>query len=201
MVRLPRLGCFGSLVFTVAILLGVYAIVAPWAFHIGGRLTPGIWWGVGRIRDSYGAQYGLYAYFSPYLRGGATRLGKMPWPRYSLRGSAWACTAAGAKYQFDLSGDIFGAWLDTDGKDVQIYLRERGRPKPTRRFSLYGRWNGQDLVLDDHKTMFMNFRPGGTLTPTGSYTSPVPERHATVTLSWGNYGEFESLCAGLARSH
>jgi hypothetical protein len=45
--------------------------------------------------------------------------------------------------------------------------------------------------------MFMNFRPDGALTPSGSYTSPVPERHATVTLVWGNESDFDSLCASL----
>jgi len=43
----------------------------------------------------------------------------------------------------------------------------------------------------------MNFRPDGTLTPSGSYTSPVPEKHATVTLAWGSESDFESLCASL----
>jgi hypothetical protein len=194
-----RFGCLGSLVFVVVFAVVFYVAVVPWSLHIGGRWTPlGTWQGVGRLRDSAGTQYGLYVRFYPFLRRGrrgGLRVGRRPWPSYDLRGTASACPAGGAKYEFNLRGEISGLWLDTDGKQVVLSLSEPRGPKLRRAFSLYGAFNGQDLVLDDRKTMFMNFRPDGTLTPSGSYTSPVPEKHATVTLSWGSYADFESLCA------
>lgn len=193
-----RFGCAGALLFTVGVALALYAVLAPWSFRIGDRWTPATWWGVGRLRDSNGAQYGLYAYFSPDFRGGASRLGNAPWPRTGLRGRAWVCTAGGAKYRFDLRGQIAGAWLYTDGAEMSLSLREPSGPKTPRAFSLYGAWRGTELPLDDHKTMLMHFRPDGTLTPSGSYTSPLPDRHATVTLAWGSYSDFESLCASLS---
>jgi hypothetical protein len=177
-----------------------YGIMAPWAFHAGDRWTPNtVWRGVGRLRDSSGAQYGMYCYFFPYFRGGASRLGRAPWPRVGLRGKASVCTGGDAKYHFNVSGEIDGAWLRTDGAEMTLYLKEPAGPKIRRAFSLYGGWRGPELPLDDHKTMFMNFRPNGTLTPSGSYTSPVPEKHATVTLAWGNQSDFDALCASLGR--
>jgi len=194
-----RLGCTGGIVLGLGIVLAMYGILAPWSFHIGGRWTPAAWWGVGRLRDSTGAQYGLYVYFFPdFHRGGISRLGSSPWPRFSLRGKGQVCTAGGAKYRFDLSGQISGAWLTTDGSEMDFSLREKPGPRIRRAFSLHGAWHGQELALDDRKTMFIHFRPGGELTPAGGYTSPVPEKHATVTLAWGSENDFESLCASLA---
>jgi hypothetical protein len=106
-------------------------------------------------------------------------------------------TAAGAQYQFGLRG-VTNAWLDTDGKTIMLDLREDRKQRPLRHFSLYGTWHGPDLVLDDRKTMFMYIQPGGSLAPTTSYTSPVPEKHAKVTMSWGSKAGFDSLCAALS---
>jgi hypothetical protein len=174
----------------------VYALLAPWSFRIGGRWTPGAWWGVGRLRDSTGAQYGLYVYFYPAFRG-ASRIGHDPFPRTGLRGRAAVCTAGGRQYAFDLRGQISGAWLDADGKQVSLSLSEPRALTIRRHFSLFGVWQGPNLVLDDHKSMIMYFRPDGTLTPAPSYTSPLPDKHANVTLSWGSQSDFESLCASI----
>ena len=166
----------GSLIFGVFITLAVYALVVPWSFHIGGR---------------------LYIYFYPYLRATTRLLGHKAWPATGLRGRASVCTKAGEVYRFRLSGDIYGAWLNSDGMEVGFSLMEPRGPKLRRAFDLYGVWHGPELVLDDHKTMFMNIRPDGTLTPTGQYTSPVPEKHAHVTLTWGSYSAFASPCRSL----
>lgn len=181
-------------------MVALYGVVAPWSFRIGGRFTPtAVWDGVGRLRDSAGNTYGLYVRFYPWLRGGATRIGNAPRPRLSLRGRAQVCTAIGTRYPFTLSGEMDGAWLRTDGAETHLSFAEPKNSGLRRHFSLHGVWNGPDLPLDDHKSMFMYFRHDGTLTPSGSYTSPVPEKHATVTLSWGSERDFESLCGSLHR--
>lgn len=82
----------------------------------------------------------------------------------ALRGKASVCTVARAKYQFGLRGET-NAWLDTDGKTVMLALKQNGRQRLPRHFSLYGTWHGPDLVLDDRKMMFMYIQPGGLLTP------------------------------------
>ncbi len=193
-----RIGCLGSTGLVVVVAVAVTLLLAPWSFHVGDRWTPnGIWRGAGRLRESTGAQYGLFLSFYADLHHRGSRSFGGPALRNGLRGNAQVCTAAGAKYRFDVRGGIAGAWLHTEGGQMTLDLREPPGPKLRRTFSLYGAWSGGELPLDDHKSMFRNFRPDGTLTPSGSYTSPVPERHATVTLASGNQSDFDSLCASL----
>jgi hypothetical protein len=193
------LGCLGYVFLGLGIAVATYAVIAPWSFHIGGRLTPHGWWGVGRLQDSAGAQYGLYLSLTPNFHRRASKIGNEAWPRSALRGRGWIRTAFGTKYPLNMSGDLYGAWLDTDGKVVHLGLAERTGATTRRSFRLWGTWHGPDLVLDDHKTMFMNFRPDGKLTPSGGYTSPVPEKYARVTLRWGSYSDFESICSNLQK--
>lgn len=198
-----RLGCFGGLVVGLGVVLAVYALLAPWAFHIGGRWTWSTTWsGVGELRDSHGARYGLYVYFYPEMRrgrGGGMHYGPAhPTPDTWLRGTATVCTAQGAKFPFKLSGDVYGAWRDVEGNEIVFDLREQTKEKTARHFQLVGAFHGSDLTMDDRKSMFMYFLPDGKLTPARSYTSPVPEKYARVTLQWGSTSDFDQLCAGLA---
>ncbi len=191
-----RLGCLSVLAICVLGVLSVYTVIALWSFHIGGRFTPKTEWaGVGRLRDSSGSVYGVYASFFPDIRRGSYGYHSRQHGT-ALRGKASVCTVAGAKYQFGLRGET-NAWLDTDGKTVMLDFREDGKPRLRRHFSLYGAWQGPNLVLDDHKSMFMYIQPGGSLTPTTSYTSPVPEKHANLTLSWGSKADFDAMCGAL----
>jgi hypothetical protein len=199
-----KLGCLGSLVFCVLIVLALYALIVPWSFHIGGRWTPlTSWQGVGRLRDSSGQQYGLQLSFFPEIsrgRGSGVHVGPaMPTPRSDLRGKARVCTAGGLRIPFDVRGDMYGAWLHSEGKLLRLNLGEKTNDKPKRHFTLSGSFHGPELPLDDDKSMFMYLQPDGKLTPTRSYTSPVPEKHATVTLQWGNDTDFDRLCSDLRR--
>ena len=55
-------------------------------------------------------------------------------------------------------------------------------------FDLYGRWHGQQLVMDDR----------------GGYASRFPSGvkidHASITLDWGSYSEFKSMCESFANT-
>ncbi|HEY7098333.1 MAG TPA: hypothetical protein VH437_16530 [Terriglobales bacterium] len=62
-----RRGCLanllGVLVLCVAVVYVVAGITSPWAFHIGGRLTPLLYWqGRGKLVTKNGV-YPLYVYF------------------------------------------------------------------------------------------------------------------------------------------
>lgn len=146
------------------------------------------------MRDSAGARYGLYV-----------RLGVSPTMDFrnqastccELSGKAQVCTAGGAMYQFNLGGSISGAWLRTDGAKVNINFGESGHPKSPRVFKLSGVWRGPNLVLDDEKSLWANFLPGGNLTPSPTSISPVPDKHATAIISWGNLSDLASICAGI----
>jgi hypothetical protein len=171
MVRIiPRLGCIGSFIFAVVLLLACMAVLAPRAFHMGGHWTPNMTWqGIGTMRDSTGRQYGLYASFYPYMRYG--RRSSMihvgpatPTPRYPLRGQASLCTQQGIRIPFDVGGDIYGVWLDAESKQIDLSLSERTDGKRKRRFSVHGSFQGPSLPMDDHKSMFM-YLPDGKLTP------------------------------------
>jgi hypothetical protein len=198
-----RLGCIGSLVFAFLFVVAFTAVMAPWAFHMGGRWTPTTeWHGIGRLRDSTGQEYGFYAAFFPDIgrRGRSVPVGRpMPWPHYSLRGSALVCTEQGLRIPFDLRGGIFGVYLHADDKPIHLNLTEKTNNNPRRHFTLSGSFSGPELAMDDQKSMFMYLQPDGKLTPTRSYTSPVPEKHATVTLQWGNETDFDRLCGELRR--
>lgn len=191
-VRSSCLGCLGSI---VVVPLFAYVLAAPLSFHLGGRWTPTEHWtGVGELRDSAGARYGLYVDFGAYpdleIRNQTTSC-------CDLSGKAEVCTAHGAQYQFKLTGSISRAWLRTDGAHVTLSLAESGHPKVQRVFQLSGVWRGPSLVLDDQKSMFQNFLPGGNMAPKTTFTAPVPEKHANVTVSWGDRSGLESICAGI----
>src|SRR5690349_17340233 len=129
MVRpIRRLGCLGGLIFLLLFGVAFTALMVPFAFHWGNRSTLMTeWQGVGRLRDSSGEVYGLHLSFFPYLRrvGRGPHVGPVrPWPRYDLRGTARVCTQQGMRIPFDVRGDIFGAWLDADGKLIELDLRE-----------------------------------------------------------------------------
>lgn len=198
-----RMGCISSVVFAFGLVIAVMALMVPWAFHIGGRWTlTTAWYGVGRLRDSTGQEYGLYTSIFPDVgrQGRGVHVGPaMPTPHSRLRGQAWVCTQKGMRIPFDVSGDIYGAWLNADGKLMHLSLREPTKDKLKRHFELHGNFQGAELALDDGKSMFMYLLPDGKLTPARSYTSPVPEKHARVTLEWGSEDDFARLCRELLR--
>lgn len=193
----PKLktGCFGCLATVIIVPLFAYVLAAPVSFHLGGRWTPiGRWTGVGRLRDSAGVLYGLYLRINAApnidMRNEATTC-------CEISGDAQVCTAGGAQYRFHVTGSLSGAWLRSDGAKVSLALSETGHPRVSRTFRLAGIWRGPDLVLDDEKTMFTNFFPGGNLTPNTTTTAPVPEKHAKVTVSWGDLRDFDRVCASI----
>ena len=50
-------------------------------------------------------------------------------------------------------------------------------------FDLYGRWHGQQLVMDNRD------RWGGL------FKSGMKIDHASVTFDWGSYSDFKNICA------
>ncbi|HXS97148.1 MAG TPA: hypothetical protein VN736_21275 [Candidatus Limnocylindrales bacterium] len=193
-----KTGCWGCFTTVIIVPLFAYVLAAPVSFHLGGRWTPiAQWKGVGRLRDSAGVVYGLFLQlnFSPTLdvRNQATTC-------CEIAGKAQVCTEDGARYQFKVSGQMSGAWLRTNGAKVELTLSEAERPKLPRTFRLAGVWRGADLNLDDQKSMYTNFLPGGKLTPNPMTRAGVPEKHATVVVSWGDLSDFDRACAGLRGS-
>jgi len=186
---LPRLGCFSALVFAFVFVLLVTAVLAPWAFRIGGRWTPEFWQGVGTLRTDSGDTYPLYIYFYPNFRSMSRLRLNGQRPTSGLRGTGWLCSAQGEKQLLDLSGTIYGTYLNTDGNQMGIRLLDYRRPfrinaQNRRYFDLYGRWHGPELVLEDTGGWERGFHPD---------PHNAKER-AKVTFTWGSYWDFKKLC-------
>lgn len=200
-VRPKRGGCLGCLpkllgiaIFGLAVFYGVMAITDPWAFHIGGRLTPFLTWhGYGQLQTKDGNRYPLYVSFYPSSHFSQLRREGLR-PTGGLQGYGWLCAAPGVSQRLDLSGTIYGGWRSTDGSLMAFRLLEwrttRDRllgTAPNRGYiDLSGRWHGSQLLVNqDFATPFR---------------SGLRFDHASVTLDWGTYSAFKELCAKMTKS-
>jgi hypothetical protein len=183
-----RLGCIGALFFGVIVVILLMLALYPWAFRIGGQLTPlTVWTGYGRLHSASGANSALYVrlvFHMPRGRGGS-----------NLRGSALLCTPQGRTYSYNLSGSVLKAWQSTEGKTTVLYLAGPQEDKSNRGFELRGVWRGGSLEMDDRGTMRRWFLPDGSLSPTNLPTHLLkPSDLAQTTLSFGSKEDFETLC-------
>jgi hypothetical protein len=177
------------LIAAVAFMWVVMVALNPWALHIGGRSTPLLYWhGTGTLNSKDGRTYPLYVSWfpgKPGRHGGGRREGKI-WSA-DLKGTGWLCLAPGSVERMDLSGTMYGGYLTSDQslfdfrflewqKPFQINYHNRGF------FDVAGNWHGPLLVMD---------RPNeqGIKLNTGPFID-----HATVTLHWASYDEFETAC-------
>jgi len=189
--RLIR-GCLTKLVVLsivgVAVLYAVIAVTSPWAFHIGGRSTPLMYWhGTGRLVAKGGVGYPVYILFYP-KESTSSPGGRREGLRSTgdLQGSGSLCTAPGVIQKLQLTGTVYGAWSTTDGSLMDFRLLETkyfdvGQQQGF--FDLAGRWRGPELALD---------HPGET---GNTFRSGLRIEGATATLNWGSYSDFEAACA------
>ena len=190
---LRRLGCFGALVFGFVVVLAVTALLAPWAFHIGGRWTPGMWWGYGKLRTTAGDEYPIFIYFYPNFRSMSRLRLNGQRPTSGLSGMGWLCSARGVTQRLDLTGDIYGTYLNTDGNQMGIRLLDWRRPfninyQYRRYVDLYGRWHGPELTLQDDGGRERGFHPD----------PHDAKARAAITFTWGSYSDFKELCNATA---
>jgi len=174
----------------IAFVWALTVVLNPWALHIGGRPTPLLYWhGTGTVVAKSGHTYPLYVSFWPGrprgFHGGGRREGKIVSAR--LTGTGWLCVAPGSIERMQLSGTMYGGYT-TDAESVLDFrLLEWRRPfsiNPPNRgfFDVAGNWQGQELVMN---------RPNeqGIRLNTGPFID-----HATVTLHYAAYAEFETAC-------
>src|SRR5579872_375466 len=117
-----KIGCLGALIFSLIVIGVITAVLAPWAFHIGGRWTPGMWQGVGKLRTKAGDEYPLYVYFFPNFRSTSRLRLNGQRPSSGVKGSGWLCSAPGQTQRLDLSGDVYGSYLSTEGNQTSFRL-------------------------------------------------------------------------------
>jgi hypothetical protein len=112
-----RGGClvniFKLLVLCVIVFYVAVGLTNPWAFHIGGRSTPFLYWsGYGKLVTKSGT-YPLYVFFYPAAHFSKLHLDGLR-PNGGLQGTASLCTAPGVIENLKLSGTIYGGWTSTN---------------------------------------------------------------------------------------
>ena len=145
-----------------------------------------MWSGYGKLVTKTGT-YPLYITFHPSshfsrLHSAGSR------PTGGLQGNAWLCTAPGSIERLWLSGTIYNGWSTTEASLMGFRLNERddidlGQHRGY--FDLFGRWQGAQLVMDDHGEYSSTLRSG------------LRPEHASVTFDWGSYSDFKSVCASM----
>jgi hypothetical protein len=187
-IRRPR-GCLANMlmlvVLVLAVVYGVAAITSPWAFHIGGRSTPLLYWSGRGVLLTKGGAYPLYVVLYPSSSMSRLRVDGLR-PTGGLQGTAAICITPGKPESLKLSGTIFGGWRSTEGSLMSFRLLEwRIVDVGQRRgyFDLYGHWRGTELVMDDRGAYASAFRSG------------LRVEKASVTFNWSSYAEFERACA------
>jgi hypothetical protein len=192
--RAPRRhGCVGQLlgliVLVAAVVYAVAGITAPWSFHIGGVPTPFLYWsGTGTLHTKSGT-YPLYVLLYPAAHFSHLRLDGLR-PTGGVQGTASLCSSQGVIQPLKVSGTMYNGWSSTDDSLITVRLLERKYFDVGQRqgyFDLYGRWRGQQLVLDDR---------GAWST---AYQSGLKIEHASVTLGRAGYSDFEAACESARR--
>jgi hypothetical protein len=186
------------LLILIVVLLGLYVLPTPWAFHMGGRFSPlGEWDGYGPVQAGNGGHYLLYT----HLRGGLANnhghascsLGGCE----TLTGTAQLCTQGGQHYTFDLTGAVHG-WYTTNGSRTNIDLTG-GAPQRLPAgwvVAFHGTWHGAELPVADTDNSFTKaFTPAGVIRTT---TSAKDAGTARGTLRAGSASSFAQACRALA---
>ncbi len=191
-------GCLTKLVMmAAAALVFVWAVTValnPWALHIGGRPTPLLYWhGSGTVVSKDGKTYPLYVTFWPG-KPQRSMIGRREGKRKNadLSGTGWLCVAPGAVERMSLSGTMYGGYSNSDGALIDFRLLEWRKafsinPQHRGFFDMAGQFQGPELVMDRPNEQGIPFKSGMFID------------HATVTLRWGSYEEFEGACGAGGR--
>lgn len=194
-----RLGCLGSLVVLIVVLIGVYTLPNPWALHIGGGFTPmESWEGLGAVTASNGGHYELHVHFLAGLLNGGEHGHSVCGGTggcNKLRGTGQLCTASGKTWAFELGGDV-KTWWSTDGAATSVDLTNSPPLPDGWVIAFHGNWRGPELVLSSPDNSFTEvFTKQGDIR---SVTSTADAGTAHVTLTSGGQDAFAAACRILA---
>jgi hypothetical protein len=168
-----------------ALVYGLVAVTSPWAFHIGGRWTPLLYWsGSGQLVTT-ATSTPLYLYLYPASHFSHLHLDGLR-PTGGVIGKAWLCTSPGVMQYLTMSGTIYGGWRSTEASLMSVRFVEPTVINLGQRqgyFDLFGRWKGRQLVMNDRGHVSGTFRSG------------LKVDHASVTLDYASYSDFKAQCA------
>jgi len=208
--RKPRTGCLGcllkaiwamflALVFGVIVVMGLTALLFPWAFYLGGNfhITP-YWQGWGKLRAKSG-DYVLFIRIEPTTRGSHV------YAHSDLKGVAYLCTPRGEHFTLTLGGSMRPYLkLSTDGEPISLYMHYRPwyanfvttdyRPS----LNFRGNWRNPNLVMDDEGSVARAFAPNGSVFR-GPGSNPSSPEIVPLALTAGSYSDFKAACAAVRR--
>jgi nitrate reductase NapE component len=185
----------------LALIVAVVGSVAttPWAFHIGGGVTPlARWDGYGPVRASDGGRYellvrmqaGLFIFGGP----GTQRCSQL---RHcdTVRGTAQLCTGTGRTFTFQVTGEVH-AYASTDGARTSLRVAG-GSPRALPDVITFrGAWRGGTLRLTNADSEFTRaFTASGMLR---KYLYVADKGTAAATLRSGSPTGFTAACRALA---
>ncbi len=194
------LGCFATvvatLVFGLLVVMGLTAVLTPWAFYLGGsfHIIPS-WQGWGTLHAKSG-DYSVFVRFGPALRT-SSRL----YPASRLKGIGYLCTPRGDRFRMNLTGSMrLHLPVHTDGEAITLGMDNwpaltggfltHHRPS----IGLVGHWKNPNLLMDDQSSLYRAFfEDGGVIEkipPNRPWNGPV----VPVTIKPGTYDEFEAAC-------
>ena len=184
------------LLIVAVVLLGLYVLPTPWAFHMGSKFSPvGEWDGYGPVQAGNGDHYLLYTHLRGGLANNHGHAGCSFVGCDTLTGTAQLCTQGGQHYTFDLTGAVHG-WYTTDGSRTNIALTG-GKPKPLPHGSVvafHGVWHGAVLPIAG-TSLSEVFTPSGEIRSTSSTANTGTARG---TLRYGSVTSFDHACRTLA---
>jgi len=183
------------LLILIVVLLCLYVLPTPWAFHMGGRFSPlGEWDGYGPVQAGNGGHYLLYTHLRAGLLNGHGHAGCSFAGCDTLTGTAQLCTQGGQHYTFEVTGAVHG-WYTTNGSRTTIDLGG-GKPRQLpggRVVAFHGVWRGAVLPIADTGNSF-----GEAFAPAGARTSTPGAGTARGMLRYGSVASFDRACRALA---
>ncbi len=184
------------LLILIVVLLGLYVLPTPWAFHMGGKFSPlGEWDGYGPVQAGNGGRYLLYTHLRGGLANNHGHAGCSFGGCDTLTGTAQLCTQGGQHYTFDLTGAVH-AWYTTNGSRTNIVLTG-SKPEPLPHgweVAFHGVWHGSVLPIAGASFSEV-FTASGAIRTTRSTADTGTARG---TLRYGSVTGFDRACRALA---
>jgi hypothetical protein len=143
--RFRPLGCLTLLAGLAVLAAAAYALLSPFALHIGGRpaILDRTWHGVGAITATNGGRYVVYVSF----RADVEHSGSSSDPYHcsqpgcdTIHGDGKLCTLSGT-YPLEVEGEVY-AWWSTDGALTHVRLSVPNSKGSTIVALFEGRWRG-----------------------------------------------------------
>jgi len=196
--RFRPLGCLTLLVILAVLAAAGYALLSPFALHIGGRstLVDRTWRGVGAITATNGGQYAVYVSF----RADVSHEGSSSDPYHcsqpgcdTIHGDGKLCTLSGT-YPLEVEGEVY-AWWSTDGALTHVRLSVPNSKGSTIVALFEGRWRGPELPLTDSTEFTVALTREGVIR---TARSTVDDGIARTTLRYAGEDDFTSACRALA---